>query len=253
MKFQYASDLHLEFPQNRAYLYAHPIKQKADILLLAGDTNYLTETLEKDVFFLNDLRNFEHVYLVPGNHEFYKQSFDIAQALSFEKRITENCTYLNNRSIILGDVRIIFTTLWTYIEEGRHLTVQNRMNDFFQSIFACNRFTATDFNYCHDFCKNYLETELQKEFFGRTIVLSHFVPFPPEYSRYEWEKPLLDAYHVDLLSLIEKYKIEHWIHGHNHWNIESFQIGKTWFHTNQLGYVSRYQHFTFCLDKTITV
>nr|WP_010925667.1 metallophosphoesterase [Microscilla sp. PRE1]AAK62875.1 MS153 [Microscilla sp. PRE1] len=253
MKIQHASDLHLEFPQNRAYLDAHPIRQKADILLLAGDTNYLTETLEKDVFFLSALRDFKHVYLVPGNHEFYKQSFDIAQALRFEQRVTENCTYLNNRSINVGDVRIIFTTLWTHIEEHRYQAVQMRMNDFHQSMFAGGRFTAADFVSCHAYCKNYLETELQKEFSGKTIVVSHHVPYPPEYAKYDWEKSVPDAYHVDLIDLINEYEIDHWIHGHNHWNIDSFQIGKTWIHTNQLGYVFNNQHFTFSLDRTITI
>ena len=37
MTIQYASDLHLEFSQNRDYIKANPIEPKGDILLLAGD------------------------------------------------------------------------------------------------------------------------------------------------------------------------------------------------------------------------
>lgn len=41
MKLQFVSDLHLEFPENHAYLAEHPLEVKGDILLVAGDTAYL--------------------------------------------------------------------------------------------------------------------------------------------------------------------------------------------------------------------
>ncbi|MEO3407636.1 hypothetical protein AAFN85_27200 [Mucilaginibacter sp. CAU 1740] len=37
MRLQFASDLHLEFPENRKYMVSNPLKAEGDILLLAGD------------------------------------------------------------------------------------------------------------------------------------------------------------------------------------------------------------------------
>ena len=41
MKIQYASDLHLEFADNRDYIEMGGIQPVGDILVLAGDISYL--------------------------------------------------------------------------------------------------------------------------------------------------------------------------------------------------------------------
>jgi Icc-related predicted phosphoesterase len=54
MKVQYCSDLHLEFPVNKKYLKANPVKPEGEILLLAGDIIPFTE-IEKENDFFNFL------------------------------------------------------------------------------------------------------------------------------------------------------------------------------------------------------
>ena len=41
MRIQYASDLHLEFPQNTDFIMSNPLKVTGEILILAGDIHVI--------------------------------------------------------------------------------------------------------------------------------------------------------------------------------------------------------------------
>lgn len=179
MTIQYASDLHLEFESNNAFMAQNPLEPKGELLILAGDITYLDDLQTSNPFFDTISGQFKQVYLVPGNHEFYQNSFDIHQVIpTFQKKIRSNVTYLNNRAVYKEGMRIIFTTLWTNVGPERSFYVERMMNDFRQSVFDGERFRVSHHNKCHEMSLLFLERELAKPFQGKTIVVSHHVPFP---------------------------------------------------------------------------
>ncbi len=241
MTIQYASDLHLEFRDNELFIKANPIFPKAEVLVLAGDITFLDKRwLEKELI-LKLSRDFEKVYIVPGNHEFYHASFPIRNVVpSFEYEVAPNIRYLNNRVVYIGNVRMVFTTLWTRIFRSEF--IEKRISDFHHCIYDERdwvKYRAIHHNECHKESYSFLSKVLTKPHEGPTVVVSHYVPFKASYCDYDFESDLSEFFHVDLSDALENWYVDHWIYGHNHYNQESFQIGKTWFHTNQLGYVAR--------------
>lgn len=72
MRIQYMSDLHMELYDNLRYIKANEFEVVGDVLVLAGDTFYLRDTIALQKKFWNlASKNFRQVLMVPGNHEFY--------------------------------------------------------------------------------------------------------------------------------------------------------------------------------------
>jgi 3',5'-cyclic AMP phosphodiesterase CpdA len=91
MKIQYASDLHLEYKENKAYLNENALPVIGDVLLLAGDIVPFAKMDEhKDFFsFLSD--SFAATYWVPGNHEYYHYNIANKMGEIFESIKKKEC------------------------------------------------------------------------------------------------------------------------------------------------------------------
>jgi predicted phosphodiesterase len=239
MRFQIASDLHLEmltrFP---AYRVIEPAPE-ADALLLAGDIHEHTHAIEAFADWPVP------VLYVHGNHEpFNAHYWGLVKEIS---RVSAGVGvhYLERRSVILGDVRILGSCLWTdYTLAGdrfsvmnqarrimpEHQLVRTRRQGYFGPEEAYLEFQRT---------RAWLETELDKEFEGKTVVMTHHAPHPGSISPKYAQDPLSGAFASDLSALMPK--VDLWVHGHLHENSD-FRVGRCRVLANPRGYASNRQY-----------
>ena len=108
MKLQYISDLHENYPL---------VKPIAEYIAIIGDvTSPFDSNYEKYLSYLS--QNFQAVFVVMGNHEYYGSIFKDA-----EKKMEEKCNQftnvflLNNKSVLVNGTLIVGSTLWSNINE----------------------------------------------------------------------------------------------------------------------------------------
>ena len=250
MKVQICSDLHLEFSDNRKWLKENPLQPKGDILIIAGDTYYLNRNYAKLDFIKKSSNEFEEVYLIPGNHEYY-EGYDVSTALSpFELNINSNVQILNNKSIEIGNVKFIFSTFWSLIEKNI-VGVMNGMVDFRRIKYKDEKFNVNHFNELHNVAFEFVSNEIEKS--KRNIVITHHLP-SYQCNSEEFKNSILnEAFCVEKTNFILENNIDYWIYGHSHRNKTEFPIGKTKMITNQLGYVGWNEHRFFEYDKIIEI
>lgn len=250
MKIQFASDLHIEFEVNQQYLNKHPLPNSGEILILAGDIVPLAAIEKFKPYFKYLGDRFEHVYWIPGNHEYYQ--FDISlKGDSFHELLFSNVHLLNNTVIDYKGIDLIFSTLWSFISPEQSWKIQSKLNDFHLIRNNTDRLSVEDYNRMHSICKSFIIDALKQKGDKKSVVVTHHVPtllnYPPQYAG----SVLNEAFVVDFFSELDQLQPDYWIYGHSHVNVESFQSGKTMFLTNQLGYVQYEENKGFEAGKIV--
>ena len=253
MKIQYCSDLHLEFNENSIYLLKNKIPPVGDILVLAGDITYLGDSHYKHEFFDYVSDSFESTYWIPGNHEFYG-GFDLSKFVKpVLENIRKNVHLINNKSISLNNTDLLFTTLWSKLDETNLLYVLSFVNDFKRICKDGKIIKKDEFEYNHELSVRFLQQALKNSTAAKRVVITHHVPSYKcilEKFRKSW---INSAFIVDMEEMILRNEIDFWIYGHSHCNIEEKVVGKTSLVTNQLGYVKHNEHTSFNASAIIEV
>ncbi|RFU27231.1 hypothetical protein B7463_g9118, partial [Scytalidium lignicola] len=131
--FQILSDLHLEVGQQ--YI-SFKIPISAPYLILAGDIGRLIDYDSYLVFLAAQTAQFEQVFLILGNHEFYGLSFtaglEQAQKLEHEEVLGGRLILLHQKRFDIPNSRvtILGCTLWSKILEDAKQVVRMRVKDF---------------------------------------------------------------------------------------------------------------------------
>ena len=237
MKIQYASDLHLEFPQNAHFLVENPIVKKADILVLAGDI--VSFDCVKDVAWFFDYlsKNFKQTYWVPGNHEYYHYSNINNYVGSFNVAIRENVRLVNNITIKHEDVNLIFSTLWTKVQDKNMSYIKHGMNDYRLIRDNGEILHPRKTNQLFDENFAFITSELKRLKDEKTVVVTHHIPTLIDYpDQFKGDK-LSEGFVTELSEVIEELNPDVWIYGHSHHSKPKFQVGETILLNNALGYV----------------
>lgn len=191
-----------------------------------------------------------------GNHEFYNGLVEYSFP-KYKSQIGVNHFKINNQSIVIEDIKIIGSTLWTNIPTEQNELIYNTMNDY--RLIQKTRFdikeniTIKDTNSFNAYSLKYIEEELSKPFNGKIILLTHHLPLFNLYKkREEYDENLKFAYANDLKDIISKYRIDYWIFGHVHDSID-IKIQNTRFLCNPMGYLEENQYKEFKVDKYIEI
>ncbi len=244
-KFKLLSDLHLEFyhDRNKVFPYWKPTlndQDKDTVLLLAGDIHvgikareWITEMCER----------FQDVVYILGNHEFYRHElFKVQKQWQEMEGMPDNFHFLNNDVVYIDNVRILGGTMWTKIYNHHdRWFIQQGMIDF-QVIKVNNngnyrRLNTADTDKEHYKTVNFFINELQKEWKGKTIVMTHHLPHPLCVTDRFKNNAYTPAYVTDLGYMFDMFNdvIDVWCHGHTHDNVD-VHVGNTRILCNPRGY-----------------
>lgn len=211
MKLHILSDLHTEFA------FFDPPETDGDIVVLAGDIGVGSNGIE---WAAKQFRDRPVVY-VPGNHEFYGHDIGITDQL--QATAPETISVLNNNVLELNGVRFLGTTLWTdfrlYGEEAAWSSrrqAKASVEDFASIRNGERLFTPEDSVELHETSKAWLVTNLEEDFNGPTVVVTHHLPAALSIAGKYKDSPLNPAFASRLEDVIDRYQPDLWIHGHTH-------------------------------------
>lgn len=235
------SDTHFDFGHDYEPLLPPMPGDEETILVVAGDIDIGSEAC--DNFLPAMCYRFAEVIYVLGNHEFYHNDMTRV-AIDVQDMMNEfpNFIFLDNDTVVLGDVRFIGSTLWTSLGKrnpGSMFYAEKAMADYGLIKRAGKKLTALDTVELHEEAVAFIEETLMTPHEGPTIVVTHHLPSYK--SVHEMFKTgtamgLNPAFFSDLDGIMHDHDIAYWFHGHSHQTVEDYEIAGTKVRMNPCGY-----------------
>jgi len=138
-------------------------------------------------------------------------------------------------------VDCILSTLWSHIPPQDEYAVSHGLNDFYQTEYDGHRLTVADYNQMHRFCLDFIKKSVSESTARKIVVVTHHLPTLQVVAPQHKGSPINSAFATELGDFIAGSRIDCWIYGHSHTNIDT-QIGDTKIVSNQLGNVFQKEH-----------
>lgn len=211
IKINLKSDLHVEFwvAEQVDEFIEQETPGDFDILILAGDIgNPTIPTFEQLLRGLTCKWGEKPIIYVAGNHEYYSGNVeDMGNMIVDITSQYPTIHYLNRSSIMINGIRFLGCTLWTPCNNPE---LAMMINDY-KSI---KDFTPAICNMMHDTDREWLQSQLDVEFSGKTIVVTHHLPTRQLADEKYKDHPLNDFYMNDLDHMCRT--VDLWCCGHTH-------------------------------------
>ena len=178
----------------------------------------------------------------------------------------ENSRYLKNNELpVTGNVLVLagdifylrdkvapLTKFWKWASEnyrqvlivpGNHdeFFVWKGMNDFRQIKFDGKLLQVDEFNRMHETCIDFILKSVKESTAAHIVVVTHHLPTLQAVAPHHKDSVLNSAFASEYGELIANSRIDAWIYGHSHTNIDTV-IGRTRIICNQMGYVFEDEH-----------
>lgn len=254
MKFRYMSDLHLEFysPDHEVLSIPSHEDDHESTLILAGDIGVISKARTIKPFLLSVSKQFAHVVIVPGNHEYYNGciSNGVIMLRDFVKDVS-NIHVLDDNSVVIDDVKVIGATMWTDFNKNdpiiktMALTFMEDYNliKYIDDKGKWSRITPDLIYKRHVDSVDYIVRELTNEQ-GKVVVVTHHMPsFLSVHTKYAGQKSNF-FFASELYELICTFKPKVWVHGHTHDSMD-YMIEETKVLCNPKGYPLSYDLNSF--------
>lgn len=250
-RIQYVSDIHLEFYDKVPFPLL--VKPNARYLALAGDIGQPSHT-NYNAFFQYVSSNWDRVFYVPGNHEYYNKkpskAWKYVKPQTMEERdadIRSVVSKYENIHLLTPDspsvhldghnIAIVGSTLWSHIPTELHGDIRGMMNDYtYIAKEGGVPIVEEDINRIHKQHKVALMDAIQYWAYQKVpvCVITHHMPsfrlVSPKYA----DSPVNVAFASNCEALMMPH-VKGWIYGHTH-NVCTGMIKGTFTAVNSRGY-----------------
>ena len=150
--------------------------------------------------------------------------------------------------ILANNVNYFAATKLTLPQDA--FSTERRVNDFYRIKDCGVVINSERFNQEHAKCRAFIEKAVSESQAKHIVVATHHVPSFQLVSPDFKGSPINGAFTAELGNFIAYSRIDYWIYGHSHRNIDRI-IGNTQCVSNQLGYVNHGESESFNSMKCI--